>query len=47
MVRSYMTRSDGEVMAKQPSVEATPSWATKVTVKDGSIVAGAPNWYQL
>lgn len=47
MVQSYMTRSDGEVMAKQPSVGVTPSWATKVTVKDGSITAGAPNWYQL
>ena len=47
MVQSGMTRSDGEVMAKQPSVEATPSWATKVTVKDGSIMAGAPNWYQI
>lgn len=47
MVLSYMTRSDGEVMAKQPSVEATPSWATKVTVKDGSTIAGAPNWYQI
>lgn len=47
MVRSYMTRSDGEVMAKQPSVGATPSWATKVTVKDGSIIAGAPDWYQI
>lgn len=47
MVQSYMTRSDGEVMAKQPSVEATPSWATKVTVKDGSTMAGAPNWYQI
>ena len=46
MVQSYMTRSDGEVMAKQPSVEVTPSWATKVTV---SIMAGAsaPNWYQI
>lgn len=47
MVQSYMTRSDGEVMAKQPSVGVTPSWATKVTVKDGSIMAGAPNWYQI
>lgn len=46
-VQSYMTRSDGEVMAKQPSVGVTPSWATKVTVKDGSITAGAPNWYQI
>lgn len=47
MVQSYMTRSDGEVMAKQPSVGATPSWATKVTVKDGSTMAGEPNWYQI
>lgn len=47
MVRSYMTRSDGEVMAKQPSVEATPSWGSKVTVKDGSTIAGAPHWYQI
>lgn len=45
MVQSYMTRSDGEVMAKQPSVGATPSWATKVIVK--AIMAGAPNWYQI
>lgn len=43
-VKSYMTRSDGEVMAKQPSVGATPSWATKVTVKE-FIMAGAPNEY--
>ena len=47
MVQSYMTRSDGEVMAKQPSVGATPSWATKVTVGDGSITVGEPNWYQI
>lgn len=47
MVQSYMTRSDGEVMAKQPSVGATPSWANKVTVKDGSIISGAPHWYQI
>lgn len=47
MVQSYMTRSDGEVMVKQPFVGATPSWATKVTVKDGSTMAGAPNWYQI
>lgn len=47
IVQSYMTRSDGEVMAKQPSVGATPSWATKVTVKSISIMAGAPNWYQI
>lgn len=47
MVQSYMTRSDGEVMAKQPSVGVTPSWATKVTVKDGSVMEGAPNWYSI
>lgn len=47
MVYSYMTRSDGEVMAKQPSVGATPSFANKVTVKDGSAIADAPNWYQI
>lgn len=47
MVQSYMTRSDGEVMTKQPSVEVTPSWATKVVVEDGSIMVGAPNWYQI
>lgn len=47
MVQSYMTRSDGEVMAKQPSVGATPSFANKVTVKDGSAIADAPNWYQI
>lgn len=47
IVQSYMTRSDGEVMAKQPSVGATPSWATKVTVRDGSTLVGAPNWYQI
>lgn len=47
MVQSYMTRSDGKVMAKQPSVGATPSFATKVIVKDGSVIAGAPHWYQI
>lgn len=47
MVNSYMTRSDGERMAKPPSVGATPSFASKVTVKDGSAIAGAPNWYQI
>ena len=47
MVYSYMTRSDGEVMAKSPSVGATPSFATKVTIKDGSAMAGEPNWYQV
>lgn len=47
MVQSYMIRSDGEKMAKQPSVGATPSFASKVTVKDGSAMAGAPHWYQI
>lgn len=47
MAQSYMTRSDGEKMAKQPSVGATPSFASKVTVKDGSVIAGAPHWYQI
>lgn len=45
-VQSYMTRSDGEVMAKQPSVEVTPSWATKTKVTEYTM-AGAPNWYQI
>jgi hypothetical protein len=47
MVQSYMTRSDGEKMTKQPSVGATPPFASKVTVKDGSVMAGAPHWYQI
>lgn len=47
MVQSYMTRSDGEKMAKPPSVGATPFFASKVTVKDGSVMAGAPHWYQI
>lgn len=47
MVQSYMTRSDGEKMAKQPSIGATPSFASKATVKDGSVMAGAPHWYQI
>lgn len=46
-VCSYMTRSDGEKMAKPPLVGATPSFASKVTVKDGSAMAGAPHWYQI
>lgn len=47
IVQSYMTRSDGEKIAKQPSVGATPSFASKVTVKDWSVMAGAPHWYQI
>lgn len=46
-VQSYMTRSDGEKMAKQPSVGATPSFASNVTVRDGSDLMGAPHWYQI
>ena len=46
-VQSYMIRSDGKEMAKSPSVGATPSFASKVTVKDGSDIAGAPHWYQI
>lgn len=47
LVQSYMTRSDGEKIAKQPSVGATPSFASKVTVKDGSVMVGEPHWYQI
>lgn len=47
IVQSYMTRSDGEKMAKQPSVGATPSFASKVTVRDGSDMTGAPHWYRI
>lgn len=46
-VQSYMTRSDGEKIAKPPSVGATPSFASKVTVKDGSATMGAPHWYSI
>lgn len=44
MAMAYMTRGDGEVMAKSPSVGATPSWASKVIVKDGLMTG---NWYQI
>lgn len=47
MVQAYMARSDGEKITKQPSVGATPSFANKVTVKDGSVMAGASHWYQI
>lgn len=47
-VQSYMTRSDGEKIAKSPSIEATPSFASKVIVKeDKSVITGAPHWYQI
>ena len=47
-VQSYMTRSDGEKMVKQPSVGATPPFANKVIVRDGSdLMAGEPHWYQI
>lgn len=46
MVQSYMTRSDGEKMTKPPSVGATPSFASKVIVEDGSSIMGdEPHWY--
>lgn len=45
VVQAYMTRSDGEVMAKSPSVGATPSFANKVTVE--ATAADTPNWYQI
>lgn len=47
MVQSYMTRSDGEKMAKSPSVGATPPFASKFTIKDGSVMAGEPHWYHI
>lgn len=43
MAQSYMTRSDGKKIAKSPSVGATPSFASKVIVKDGSDVT----WYRI
>ena len=43
MVQSYMTRSDGEKMAKQPSVGATPSFASKVIIKE----ADTAHWYPI
>lgn len=47
LAQSYMTRSDGEKMTKSPSVGATPSFASKVTIKDASLMAGEPHWYQI
>ena len=44
LVQSYMIRSDGEKIAKSPSVGATPSFASKVTVKGESTV---PYWYPI
>lgn len=43
--QSYATRSDGEKIVKEPSVGATPSFASKVIVK--ALTAGAPHWYQI
>lgn len=43
-VQSYMTRSDGEKMTKQPSVGATPSFASKVIV---NAIADTPHWYRI
>lgn len=47
VVQTYMIREDGEKMAKQPSIEATPSFASKIIIKDGSAMAGAPHWYHI
>lgn len=47
MVRCYMTRSDGEVMAQPPSVGATPSFASEIMVKDGFDITGVQHWYQI
>lgn len=41
--QSYMTRSDGEKIAKSPSVGATPSFASKVTVKESE----PSHWYPI
>ena len=46
-VQSYMTRSDGEKMAKSPSVGATPSFASKVTVKKIESATAGDHWYQI
>lgn len=46
-VQSYMTRSDGEKIAKQPSVGATPSFASEFVIKDWSDIMGAPHRYQI
>ena len=44
-VQSYMTRSDGEKMAKQPSVGATPFFASDITIEEDRSVAS--HWYQI
>lgn len=44
-VQSYMIRSDGEVMAKEPNIGATPSWANNVTIK--SATNQGANWYEI
>ena len=46
LVQSYMIRSDGEKMVKQPSVGATPSFANKVIVFSTEVMeGGAPHLY--
>lgn len=45
LVQSYMTRSDGEKIAKSPSVGATPPFASKATVKADTEIG--PHWYQI
>lgn len=44
-VQSYMLRNDGEKIAKQPSVGATPTFASKVTIKTAP--EGGEHWYKL
>lgn len=44
-VQSYMTRSDGEKMVKQPSIGATPSFASKVIIED--YIVHEPHWYKV
>lgn len=44
-VQSYMLRSDGEKVAKQPSVGATPAFASKATIKTAP--EGGEHWYKI
>lgn len=52
-IYSYKTKYiNGKSTGQKTNVDwdmesSIPSWASKVTVKDGSIMAGAPNWYQI
>lgn len=44
-VQSYMLRSDGEKLAKQPSVGATPVFASKATIKPAP--ESGEHWYKI